>query len=397
MHPAAGVPVGIRALEARRRCGAVGGGGRFWRPPASPRALTPAPWCGDAPLRLGLLQQWDPPSWAAGRVLGPQARGSPRAPSALQSAGAQAPVGWTRPRMCGWPLLLLWGLLPRAAAGGPGWPLPHRTLLDSEGKYWLSWGPRGGRLAFRLEVRTAGYVGFGFSPTGAMAAADIVVGGVARGRPYLQVSANRPPCSLPAEPPGGPDSGLAGAVGGRPGHPAFSPAEAGRRRPRGPAAPARLPLLLRSALAPRIPRPLGLGSPAPPPGPRQAERGDPGQLSVFDTFLSPAPHAVHAPRAHLPRTTRHPRWLRGTPALGIYGTALGVEGTGEFWHLLSSCLESRISEGFSVASQLWGWVSCLMPAMNERSPRILRNLLLGGYLGSCEKLQNLKSLGKTPY
>ncbi|CAI9174710.1 unnamed protein product [Rangifer tarandus platyrhynchus] len=83
MHPAAaGVPVGIRALEARRRCGAVGGGGRFSRPPASPRALTPAPWCCDAPLRLGLLQQWDPPSWAAGRVLGLQARGSPRAPSA---------------------------------------------------------------------------------------------------------------------------------------------------------------------------------------------------------------------------------------------------------------------------------------------------------------------------
>uniref|UniRef100_A0A8C9BI47 Monooxygenase DBH like 1 n=1 Tax=Phocoena sinus TaxID=42100 RepID=A0A8C9BI47_PHOSS len=88
--------------------------------------------------------------------------------------------------MCRWPLLLLCGLLPGAAAGGSGRPLPHRTLLDSEGKYWLSWGPRGGRLAFRLEVRTAGYVGFGFSPTGTMAAADIVVGGVLRGRPYLQ-------------------------------------------------------------------------------------------------------------------------------------------------------------------------------------------------------------------
>ncbi|XP_031312202.1 DBH-like monooxygenase protein 1 isoform X2 [Camelus dromedarius] len=96
--------------------------------------------------------------------------------------------------MCGWQLLLLWGLLPRAAEGGSGQPFPHRTLLDSEGKYWLSWGPRGGRLAFRLEVHTAGYVGFGFSPTGAMAAADIVVGGVAHGRPYLQdyfTNANR--------------------------------------------------------------------------------------------------------------------------------------------------------------------------------------------------------------
>lgn len=96
--------------------------------------------------------------------------------------------------MCRWPLLLLLGLLSGAAAGGSGRPLPHRTLLDPEGKYWLNWGPQGGRLAFRLEVRTAGYVGFGFSPTGAMAAADIVVGGVAHGRPYLQVSAS---CRVP--------------------------------------------------------------------------------------------------------------------------------------------------------------------------------------------------------
>ncbi|XP_045400335.1 DBH-like monooxygenase protein 1 isoform X2 [Lemur catta] len=96
--------------------------------------------------------------------------------------------------MRGWGLLLLWGLLPGAAAGPSGRTFPHRTLLDSEGKYWLGWGRRGGRLAFRLEVRTAGYVGFGFSPTGAMAAADIVVGGVAHGRPYLQdyfTNANR--------------------------------------------------------------------------------------------------------------------------------------------------------------------------------------------------------------
>ena len=172
----------------------------------------------------------------------PARAAAPRAPSALQSAGAQVPVGWTRPRMCRWPLLLLWWLLPRAAAGGSGWPFPHRTLLDSEGKYWLSWGPRGGRLAFRLEVRTAGYVGFGFSSTGAMAAADIVVGGVARGRPYLQVSAYIPSCSCPAEPRPVRILGRQARLGGALGHPAFSPAEAGRRLPRIPAASARLPL-----------------------------------------------------------------------------------------------------------------------------------------------------------
>ncbi|XP_021030429.1 DBH-like monooxygenase protein 1 [Mus caroli] len=88
--------------------------------------------------------------------------------------------------MCGWPLLVLWALLPATAAGNPGRSYPHRVVLDPEGKYWLHWGRQGERLAFRLEVRTNGYVGFGFSPTGSMAAADIVVGGVAHGRPYLQ-------------------------------------------------------------------------------------------------------------------------------------------------------------------------------------------------------------------
>ncbi|GAB1294986.1 DBH-like monooxygenase protein 2 [Apodemus speciosus] len=90
--------------------------------------------------------------------------------------------------MCGWPLLVLWALLPATAAGSSGRSYPHRVVLDPEGKYWLRWGRQGERLAFRLEVRTNGYVGFGFSPTGTMAAADIVVGGVAHGRPYLQAS-----------------------------------------------------------------------------------------------------------------------------------------------------------------------------------------------------------------
>jgi hypothetical protein len=99
--------------------------------------------------------------------------------------------------MCGWPLLVLWALLPATAAGSPGRSYPHRVVLDPEGKYWLHWGRQGERLAFRLEVRTNGYVGFGFSPTGSMAAADIVVGGVAHGRPYLQVSSG-PFGELPA-------------------------------------------------------------------------------------------------------------------------------------------------------------------------------------------------------
>ncbi|XP_020635575.3 DBH-like monooxygenase protein 1 isoform X1 [Pogona vitticeps] len=78
-------------------------------------------------------------------------------------------------------LLFLAGL---PAAGGRRYP--HSAVLDGASRYRLSWAPESGAIAFRLEVRTQGYVGFGFSPTGAMASADIVVGGLDRGKPYLQ-------------------------------------------------------------------------------------------------------------------------------------------------------------------------------------------------------------------
>ncbi|XP_026505329.1 DBH-like monooxygenase protein 1 [Terrapene carolina triunguis] len=83
-----------------------------------------------------------------------------------------------------WPLLL-WGLLLPAATAAAG-RYPHSAVLDGAAGYRLLWGHQGSSISFRLEVRTQGYVGFGLSPTGAMASADIVVGGVARGKPYLQ-------------------------------------------------------------------------------------------------------------------------------------------------------------------------------------------------------------------
>lgn len=168
--------------------------------------------------------------------------------------------------MCRRLLLLLWTLLPCAAAGGSGRTFPHRTLLDSEGKYWLSWGPRDGRLAFRLEVRTAGYVGFGFSPTGAMAAADIVVGGVDQGRPYLQVSVSPPGAARRA--PSCPDPG--GSVGaGPPGPPAVSGRD-GRRRPAQP----RARPWLRSAPAPLEPKSPAVPLPGSAAGLRVFSRAD---------------------------------------------------------------------------------------------------------------------------
>lgn len=90
-----------------------------------------------------------------------------------------------------WPppllLLLLWWGLPAAR----GLHYPHSAVLDGASRYRLLWAPQGGSIAFRLEVHTRGYVGFGFSPTGAMASADLVLGGVDGGKPYLQVRGQR--------------------------------------------------------------------------------------------------------------------------------------------------------------------------------------------------------------
>ncbi|XP_064505528.1 DBH-like monooxygenase protein 1 [Pseudopipra pipra] len=83
--------------------------------------------------------------------------------------------------------LVLCGLLCASAGAGPSLrSYPHSAVLDGAGAYRLHWGRRGSALAFCLEVRTHGYVGFGLSASGSMASADIVVGGVERGQPYLQ-------------------------------------------------------------------------------------------------------------------------------------------------------------------------------------------------------------------
>src|SRR5665811_806472 len=43
-------------------------------------------------------------------------------------------------------------------------------------------------IIFKVVAETRGYVGFGLSTNGAMTNADIVIGGVAHGKPYFEVS-----------------------------------------------------------------------------------------------------------------------------------------------------------------------------------------------------------------
>ncbi|XP_035279504.1 DBH-like monooxygenase protein 1 homolog [Anguilla anguilla] len=62
----------------------------------------------------------------------------------------------------------------------------HSTMLDAHGKYRLRWRSDESTITFEAEVETKGYIGFGLSPSGAMALSDIVIGGVEKGKPYLQ-------------------------------------------------------------------------------------------------------------------------------------------------------------------------------------------------------------------
>ncbi|XP_018599031.1 DBH-like monooxygenase protein 1 homolog isoform X1 [Scleropages formosus] len=70
----------------------------------------------------------------------------------------------------------------------------HAATLDPEGKYRIRWRWDDSAITFEVEVETRGYVGLGFSTTGAMALSDLLIAGVDRGKPYVQdyhVDSNR--------------------------------------------------------------------------------------------------------------------------------------------------------------------------------------------------------------
>jgi len=63
--------------------------------------------------------------------------------------------------------------------------------LDPSGRIVLSWelGDNKSTITFELWAATVGYVGFGISPNGGMAGADIFIAGVSPdGTPYFSVS-----------------------------------------------------------------------------------------------------------------------------------------------------------------------------------------------------------------
>lgn len=63
----------------------------------------------------------------------------------------------------------------------------HSAMLSPDYRLLWSLGPGPQDITFELQVRTLGYVGFGFSKDGRMAGADIVIGWVDHGQVYFHV------------------------------------------------------------------------------------------------------------------------------------------------------------------------------------------------------------------
>lgn len=66
----------------------------------------------------------------------------------------------------------------------------HSAMLSPDYRLLWSLGPGPQDITFELQVRTLGYVGFGFSKDGRMAGADMVIGWVDHGQVYFQVRNN---------------------------------------------------------------------------------------------------------------------------------------------------------------------------------------------------------------
>lgn len=81
-------------------------------------------------------------------------------------------------------MLLLLVLLAQSG-GGAAAHWEHAVQMDAN--YLLQWSPGAEDITFELQVRTLGYVGFGFSRDGRMAGADLLVGWLSAGNAFLQV------------------------------------------------------------------------------------------------------------------------------------------------------------------------------------------------------------------
>lgn len=73
----------------------------------------------------------------------------------------------------------------RKAASADSNQWTHSEFLDKNNSILLRWQPRHQEILFRVEAKTRGYVGIGFSPNGGMEGADIILGWIDDSPPHL--------------------------------------------------------------------------------------------------------------------------------------------------------------------------------------------------------------------
>lgn len=83
-------------------------------------------------------------------------------------------------------LLLLVAMLVLGPSGSQA--MLWENAVDLNDDFRLHWTIKGGEITFELQVATLGYIGIGFSATGAMDNADMAVGWVDGGQAYFQVN-----------------------------------------------------------------------------------------------------------------------------------------------------------------------------------------------------------------
>ncbi|XP_068239142.1 DBH-like monooxygenase protein 1 isoform X1 [Palaemon carinicauda] len=67
------------------------------------------------------------------------------------------------------------GVKARASEDLPRMTFVHRAVMDQWGAYIMLWSPLVDKIVVEVQVATEGYVGFGFSPSGSMKGADVVI------------------------------------------------------------------------------------------------------------------------------------------------------------------------------------------------------------------------------
>ena len=78
--------------------------------------------------------------------------------------------------------------LVRSNLPAPSEDFVHGVSLDENEQYFAYWKFDDKSITFEVHVRTRGWVGLGFSPSGGMKGADMGIGWVSDGKAYFKVS-----------------------------------------------------------------------------------------------------------------------------------------------------------------------------------------------------------------